>query len=285
MKVSVIIPAYNSEKYIARCIDSVLRQSLEDLEVIIVNDGSTDQTQAIIDQFLTDSRLRVVQSPSNEGIIRTKEKGVKLAKGDYILFVDNDDWIALDTLEKLYNYAIKEDADMVYYNFYQVIGNIGYPQPGIKEPLQTFKDHLTDESIRSIYHCTLWRKLIRRSHIQAIDFSKMPSINYWEDWVVGVLLTLNEPKVAYLDEYLYFWNMHPESTVGTIRDRCTSDIIQAFDFVTDVFKELGLYEQYKYTFKQRLEEHTAWMESVKEQNLKCANEMMAYYQKWIEAFH
>ena len=76
MKVSVIIPAYNSEKYIARCIDSVLRQSLEDLEVIIVNDGSTDQTQAIIDQFLTDSRLRVVQSPSNEGIIRTKEKGV-----------------------------------------------------------------------------------------------------------------------------------------------------------------------------------------------------------------
>ena len=88
MKVSVIIPAYNSEKYIARCIDSVLRQSLEDLEVIIVNDGSTDQTQAIIDQFLTDSRLRVVQSPSNEGIIRTKEKGVKLAKGDYILFVD-----------------------------------------------------------------------------------------------------------------------------------------------------------------------------------------------------
>ena len=80
MKVSVIIPAYNSEKYIARCIDSVLRQSLEDLEVIIVNDGSTDQTQAIIDQFLTDSRLRVVQSPSNEGIIRTKEKGVKLAK-------------------------------------------------------------------------------------------------------------------------------------------------------------------------------------------------------------
>ena len=81
MKVSVIIPAYNSEKYIARCIDSVLRQSLEDLEVIIVNDGSTDQTQAIIDQFLTDSRLRVVQSPSNEGIIRTKEKGGKTCKG------------------------------------------------------------------------------------------------------------------------------------------------------------------------------------------------------------
>ena len=99
---------------------------------------------------------------------------------------------------------LKKTRDMVYYNFYQVIGNIGYPQPGIKEPLQTFKDHLTDESIRSIYHCTLWRKLIRRSHIQAIDFSKMPSINYWEDWVVGVLLTLNEPKIAYLDEYLYF---------------------------------------------------------------------------------
>ncbi|MDB8566195.1 glycosyltransferase [Turicibacter sanguinis] len=281
MKVSVIIPVYQAEKFLARCIESILNQTLDDIELILVNDGSTDGCGDIINYYSNRHENIIVENQENQGIVRTKQNGLKRATGEYILFVDDDDWLHHDALEKLYLYAKQENADLVYYNFYQVVNNLGYPNRGLKSPLEFFKSHLVEETITSMYHCTLWRKLIKREYINKIDFSGIPNVNYWEDWIVGIMLTLFNPSITYLDEYLYFWNIHQESTTGTIQDRCSGDIIQAFEYITDLFKKMGIFSQYKDQLKQRLEENTAWMLSVREQNVKCADEMLTYCKKWL----
>lgn len=284
IKVSVLIPAYQAENYLSRCLESILQQTLKEIEVIIINDGSTDQTQQIMDYYEANYSFIKTDSQPNQGIVRTKQAALKKATGEYVLFVDDDDWLAPSALEKLYEQAKKEDADLVYYNFYEVIGNIARPQIGIQVPLEEFKTHLIDRTITSLYHCTLWRKLIRTEYLNQLDFNKFPSINYWEDWVVGVLLTVFNPKITFLNQYLYFWHRHPESTTAFVRDDCSNDIIKAFLSVVDYFKDLGIYEEHKASLKQRLEDHTHWMEACRDQNIECANQMSAFYNEWISSF-
>ena len=121
MKVSVIIPVYNVEKTLPRCIDSVIGQSLKDIEIILVDDGSPDKSPEICDEYrCKDSRIKVFHKP-NEGLGYTRNYGIERAQGEYVAFVDSDDYIASDMLDKLYNTAIKEDADVVYGGYYRVI--------------------------------------------------------------------------------------------------------------------------------------------------------------------
>ncbi len=111
-KVSIIVPAYNTEKYIEKCLLSLISQSLREIEIIVVNDGSTDRTLEIIEKFVaSDARVKVLtQSNQKQGAARNR--GSELATGEYIGFVDSDDWIDLDYFEKLYNAAKKYDSDI-----------------------------------------------------------------------------------------------------------------------------------------------------------------------------
>lgn len=123
IKVSIIVAAYNIEKYIYKCIDSIRKQTFKDIEIIIVNDGSTDSTLNIIRNLaLKDSRIRIIDK-KNEGLIEARKSGLDVANGEYILFVDGDDWLELDALEKLYNNAINNNSDIVIYNAYNSYDN------------------------------------------------------------------------------------------------------------------------------------------------------------------
>ena len=112
IKVSVIVPTYNDELYLPRCLFSLVRQTLKDIEIIVVNDGSTDDTACILDLFAKyDKRFKIVNQPNlKQGVARNK--GMENALGEYIGYVDSDDWIDLDYFEKLYNSAKKYDADI-----------------------------------------------------------------------------------------------------------------------------------------------------------------------------
>ena len=111
IKVSVIIPVYNVEKYIERCILSVINQTLKDIEIIIVNDGSTDDTKKNIEKYLNDKRIVYVEQ-KNSGLSGARNKGLSIAKGDYISFIDSDDYVDNNFIEKLYNALIKNNADV-----------------------------------------------------------------------------------------------------------------------------------------------------------------------------
>ena len=113
-KVSVVIPIYNVEKYIARCLDSVLAQSLNDLEIILVDDGTPDGSMQIVGRYAaTDHRFRIVTHERNRGLMQARKTGYMIAESDYVLFCDSDDYLPPTAIETLYNEAKRSDADIV----------------------------------------------------------------------------------------------------------------------------------------------------------------------------
>ena len=109
--VSVIVPIYNVEKFLKRCLDSIINQTLKDIEIICVNDGSTDGSAEILDQYKNLDNRIIVLNCKNQGPSVARNTGMKIARGEYVSFVDSDDWIDNDFLEKLYVAAKKHDAD------------------------------------------------------------------------------------------------------------------------------------------------------------------------------
>lgn len=112
-KISVIVPVYNGEKFISKCLDSLLSQNLNDIEIIVINDGSIDKTENIVKQrALSDTRITLI-SQENSGVSSARNRGIRAAKGDYIAFCDSDDIFDCDFLEKLYTLGKKENLDIV----------------------------------------------------------------------------------------------------------------------------------------------------------------------------
>lgn len=112
--VSIIVPAYNVERYIEECIDSLLNQTYKNIEIIVLDDASTDATLYLLKQY--EGQIQLIENELNQGQGARRNQGIKLAKGDYIYFVDSDDWIESKTIEELVNQAVKTDADLVRFN-------------------------------------------------------------------------------------------------------------------------------------------------------------------------
>lgn len=116
--VSIVIPVYNAEKYLVKCLDSIINQTLKNTEIIIIDDGSTDGSSAICKEYADrDSRI-IYYKKENEGLAAARQDGIERASGGYIGFVDSDDWIEPDMYERMYSEAVKEDADIVFCNCY-----------------------------------------------------------------------------------------------------------------------------------------------------------------------
>ena len=111
-KVSIIVPVYNVEKYLKRCLDSLVNQTLKDIEIICVNDGSTDGSLAILDEYVRNDDRIVVINQENSGLSVARNNGIGVAKGEYLGFVDSDDWVSEDYFEKLHNSAIQNNAEI-----------------------------------------------------------------------------------------------------------------------------------------------------------------------------
>lgn len=124
-KVSVIIPVYNVEKYLRQCLDSVINQTLKDIEVICIDDGSTDSSLDILEEYLkSDDRIKLLlQENKHAGVARNK--GLEIATGEFVHFLDSDDWIELDTYEKLYNLAKEKNADLIKFRAYSYDNETG----------------------------------------------------------------------------------------------------------------------------------------------------------------
>ena len=124
VKVSIIIPVYNTEKFLERCLNSVLNQTLRDIEIIVVNDGSKDNSLEIIKRFIQiDDRIILIDK-ENEGLTKTRNRGLEIASGKYIYNLDSDDYLEEDTMfEELYNKCEKDNLDMVVFDYYNDFGN------------------------------------------------------------------------------------------------------------------------------------------------------------------
>ena len=216
IKVSIIIPAYNCEKTIKRSIDSALIQSLSDIEVIVIDDGSTDDTKKVCEQYLTDLRFKY-HYKKNGGVSTARNMGISLAQGEYIGFIDSDDTVAPDMYEKMYSACKKEDADICVCDINRckpngdivkdsddIDGGVYHRDDIEKTIMRKCLGYVDDKGkIVRIDWCVL-RRLFKREFLSNNDILFDESLSNSEDCLFVYTATINAYTIIYLkEEYLY----------------------------------------------------------------------------------
>ena len=243
--ISIIIPVYKVEKYLEKCIQSVINQTYENLQIILVDDGSPDNCGKICDEYAErDQRIEVIHK-SNGGLSDARNKGLEIAKGEYIGFVDSDDYIEADMYEVLYNLLKQYNADVSICNFYTVSqGKIAIKNvdSGIKEytRIEILKEILLDNNIQSY----AWNKLYKKD---LFDEIKYPVGKKYED--IGTTFYLLEKcnKVVVTGKPEYYYINRQDSIVNNVTETTITDyielIMQRYDYIEENIKELSSYNK------------------------------------------
>lgn len=249
--ISVIVPVYKAERYLNECIDSILAQTFSNFELILVDDGSPDRSGEICDQYAAkDKRIRVIHKP-NGGVSSARNAGLDIARGEWITFVDADDMIAPDMLEKLFNKAEQENADIVTCDF-----KFLYPD-GHTKIEHAYYWHDNSEQSLAEYMLTTWTVtwgcVINRAIIKAnnIFFDVQLSIN--EDFIFIIRCILHASKIATIQVPLYFYRQQHESACHTFTTRKLQDQLDSLDLIESDFKNARVGKEiYKPLYYRRL---------------------------------
>lgn len=245
-KVSIIIPIYNAEKHLNRCIDSVLKQDFEDFELILMDDGSKDGSAEILDEYAKiDDRVIVVHK-ENSGVSDTRNQAIALARGEYLQFLDSDDWITPDATGLLVRMAQEHDCDMVIADFYRVIGERLSQKGKIREDGVLSREEFALEMMENpadFYYGVLWNKLYRRDIISEQGLWMDKDISWCEDFIFNMEYIRHVRSVYALHVPIYYYVKTPGSLVSqgtsiskTIRMKRT--VFKCYkEFYQDVFKE------------------------------------------------
>ena len=223
-KVSIIVPVYNMESRIRRCLDSLVNQTLKDIEIIIINDGSKDNSIKIIREYEKKYKNIVVIDRENKGISATRNEGIEKAKGEYIAFVDSDDYVDLDMYEILYNSVLENDSEIAICNykiFNEVNDEIIYQNISTKCNINNLYDN--PKMIYKIDYAP-WNKLYKRELWNDLKF---PIGLKYEDLEAVLKVFLLTKKVVYVNKYLYNYLDNPTGQTATVNKR-----------VYDIFKIL-----------------------------------------------
>ena len=250
IKVSVIIPDYNIEKYIERCLVSIKNQSEKNIEIIVVNDGSTDDTLKVINEVALNDKRFIIIDKKNEGIIEARKSGFDIAKGKYILFVDGDDWISLNIISSLYNYAEINNLDIVVNNAWSTDGIN-------KKAFNTFNENVVDEMrndplkyflIDQILP-SMWGKLIKKEYIIKNNISFVRKLNYAEDLASVAVWFMNSPKVDFIKERFYYYYQRSDSISKKPNEKII-EIIDSVNFIKNKLNEYNLLNKYNEEFEK-----------------------------------
>lgn len=237
--VSVIVPVYNSEKYLKACIDSIVNQTYRNLEIILVDDGSTDQSGIMCDEYAKlDKRVKVIHK-KNGGNGDSRNAGYKVASGNWFVMVDNDDLLHLQQIEILLHVALEKEADVVVGN-YKPISDDEIPENYLisdevygKAKILTQEDLNSDEFIkkRSMILTTPWSKIWKKSLYENILFpQKSKHDDTWTTWKAYE----KAKRVVFVDEVLHYWRNNPLS-FGRVFDLSHLEGIDAYAEQLDYF--------------------------------------------------
>lgn len=269
VKVSVIIPVYNVEDYLKECLDSVLSQTLKDIEVICVDDCSTDDSLKILQEYANkDDRIKIIKNEKNSGQGFSRNEGIKKATGEYIGFVDSDDWIELNTFESTYMHAKKNNLDMVIFKVINYNSNL-------KEFYETNyynMDFLENEKEIFNYN-DLFNKLFlipvgpvnkiyKTSILKENDIFFPEQYSMFEDNPFFHDAFLSSNKVSLIPNYFYYRRVH-ENSVMQNRNKSIFDIVPVLDDVISVFIKHNLFEEFNHIlFNHKLSVIKMWYEKL-----------------------
>lgn len=229
--ISIIVPIYNAEKYLKKCIDSLLNQTKKEIEFILINDGSTDSTHEIIQSY-NDERIKYYKN-KNQGIGKTRNFGISKATGKYIMFIDSDDYIKENTCELLFSKAQKEKAEVVICDYLKVYDN--GTEEEIKIPPFKTSSLKDNPNIMLDVNLSPWNKLYKTSLIKNNKIKFVEDLKY-ED-APFVLETFDKSKrIAKLNKSLNYYVIHGKSET-TVRDKRIFDILKIVDIIRTNFKE------------------------------------------------
>lgn len=235
-KVSVIVPIYNVEKYLEKCINSLLSQTLEDIQIILVNDGSKDNSGNIAREYEKNNKNRIIYvEKENGGLSDARNHGLKYATGDFIAFLDSDDYIEKNAYEEMYNKAIEENADYVECDFIWEFPNKirvdkQYPYKNKKEML-------------SFVRVVAWNKLIKRQLITDNNLEFPKGLRY-EDVEFTYKLIPFVNKFAYVDKPFIHY-VQREGSIANVQNERTAEIFTVLDNVIEFYKKNNIYEEYR----------------------------------------
>ena len=248
--VSIIVPVYNGEKTLERCVDSVLKQEYEDFELFLVNDGSTDKTREICDRYAASDERVLVIHKENSGVSESRNMAIAQAHGEYLQFLDCDDWITPDATKLLVRAAREEQADLVIADFYRVIGerlshkgDIGID--GVMDQ-EAFVGCMMEKPA-DFYYGVLWNKLYRRSIIRREEMKCPEGLSWCEDFLFNLEYLRHVRLVAAVPHPVYYYVKRPESLVmtqATVRNTIEMKRL-TFSYYKKLYQALDLYEKQK----------------------------------------
>ena len=239
MKVSVIVPTYNSEKTLERCLNSLIKQTLEDIEIIVINDGSTDGTKEILKKYSQKENIRVFNT-QNKGQSAARNLGLDEASGDYICFLDADDYAESDGLEKLYNKAIQGNFDVVVSDI-----DIIYPDHNLLVNSGVKEDTINKQEIKKIMIFSyssgvVWNKIYKREILKNIRFME----NVWyEDIHFNFRLFPMLNSIGVINSVFVNYVQTEGSITYTYNEKLY-DIVKVFNDLIVYYKQNGLYDEY-----------------------------------------
>lgn len=209
IKISVIVPVYNTEKYLKKCLDSIISQNLKDIEIIIVNDCSLDKSLEIIKKYMRlDKRITLINKEKNEGISSARNSGIKLARGEYILHIDSDDWIEQNYFFEMYNYAIKNNADIVISDFYREFenGRVVYNiEQGLIGKEKIDKEEVIENICQFKVSPCIWNKLIKTELYKKNNILFPQGVSIGEDlYVILKLIYFSKNIIKYDKAFLHY---------------------------------------------------------------------------------
>ena len=251
IKISIVLPVYNVANYLRKCLDSLVNQTFEDFEVICVNDGSTDLSLGILEGYsLTDSRFKII-TQENQGLSGARNTGIQHVQGDYVLFVDSDDWLEETALEKLYDHVKGFNSDITMFKFKYYNENSSEFSEGpftnlevINPSFYTGNFYYMDvlDIIFKISHAP-FNKLYKTSFLKDLDAQFLYG-SYYEDLEFFYNVFLKAKKVSVLPEYLYFYRIRDES-ISTSGDEGSFDMFNVLETTKQNLIDAGIYAQVK----------------------------------------
>lgn len=220
VKISVIVPVYQVEKYLEKCLQTIISQSFSDFEVICVNDGSQDDSVKILNKFAHYHHVKIIHQ-ENGGLSKARNAGIKVAQGDYLTFVDSDDWLAVDYLEKLYEATQQTHYKIIKCNICAVYlqhQSIFYQLPtGDYDLKQLFP--FQPSAWSALYHRSLWQNL------------KYPDNLLFEDLATWPLLLQQSRGIYYINEPLYYYNCTNETSIMNNPNQKHLVMDQVFNYI------------------------------------------------------
>ena len=231
-KISIIIPVWGVEQYIGKCLDSLVNQKLEDVEIIVVNDGSPDNSQKIIDEYVKkypDKVKSYIKENGGQGSARNY--GIEVSTGEYIAFVDSDDFVELDMFEKMYKKAKKDKSDIV------VCGSYNVSEDYSKKEKDVFVNNYDTDLENVLFgKMAVWNKIYKRNIIidNKITFKEKV---WYEDLAFTLKAIINSSKFSFINEAFYDYLIRQGSTMNNSNIERNLEILQAFDDVLEYIQQ------------------------------------------------